>query len=213
MALSEGQTKCHSLPLRNQPFVASRRMAGAYDDGSARQMPPKQAAALTPLSGSRRMPRMADFPRVYFEDLTEGEEFTSLGRTITEADIVNLAAFMGWYDPLHTDAEATKDGPFGGRVAQGLVGLVLSNGLTNGCIPSHRGLAAIVAFLGISEWNFRGPIRIGDTIHVVVRVIEKRPTKSPGRGVVVFAHAVVNQKGETVQDGRKTYLIQTRPAS
>ena len=155
---------------------------------------------------------MTDFPRVYFDDLAVGEEFTSLGRTITEADIVNLAAFMGWYDPLHTDAEATKNGPFGGRVAQGLVGLVLSNGLTNGCIPSHRGIAAIVAFLGINEWSFRAPIRIGDTIHIVARVVEKRPTKSPERGVVIFTQSVVNQRGETVQDGRKTYLIATKPA-
>lgn len=154
----------------------------------------------------------ADFPRVYFEDLADGEEFTSLARTITDADIVNLAGVMGWYDPLHTDAESTKAGPFGGRVAQGLLGLVLSNGLTNGCIPSHRGLAAIVAFLGIAEWNFRAPIRIGDTIRIVTRVVEKRPTKAPGRGLVVMAQAVVNQHGETVQDGRKTYLIATRPA-
>lgn len=156
---------------------------------------------------------MTGFPRVYFEDLADGEEFTSLARTITEADIVNLAGVMGWYDPLHTDAELTKDGPFGGRVAQGLLGLVLSNGLTNGCIPSHRGLAAIVAFLGISDWTFRGPVRIGDTIHIVARVVDKRPTKSPERGVVVFSQAVVNQRGETVQDGKKTYLIATRPKS
>jgi len=154
---------------------------------------------------------MADYPRVYFEDLREGEEFTSLGRTITEADIVNLAGVMGWYDPLHTDAEATKSGPFGGRVAQGLLGLLLSNGLSNGCIPSHRGLAAIVAFLGIVDWNFRAPIRIGDTLHVVTRVAEKQPTRSAGRGLVVFEQAVVNQAGRTVQDGRKRYLIATSP--
>jgi acyl dehydratase len=152
-----------------------------------------------------------DFPRVYFEDLGEGEEFTSLARTITEADIVNLAGVMGWYDPLHTDAESTKAGPFGGRVAQGLLGLVLSNGLSNGCIPSHRGIAAVVAFLGVNEWTFRGPIRIGDTIRIVTRVVEKRPTKTPERGLVVFAQAVVNQDGRTVQDGRKTYLIATTP--
>ncbi|MBI3107742.1 MAG: MaoC family dehydratase N-terminal domain-containing protein [Candidatus Rokubacteria bacterium] len=154
---------------------------------------------------------MSDFPRVYFDDLVEGEEFTSLARTITEADIVNLAGVMGWYDPLHTDAESTKGGPFGGRVAQGLLGLVLSNGLSNGCIPSHRGLAAVVAFLGIEAWSFRGPIRMGDTIRIVTRVVEKRTTKSPDRGLVVFEQAVVNQNGRTVQDGRKTYLIATHP--
>ncbi|MBI2219145.1 MAG: MaoC family dehydratase N-terminal domain-containing protein [Candidatus Rokubacteria bacterium] len=155
----------------------------------------------------------ADFPRVYFDDLVPGEEFTSLARTITEADIVNLAGVMGWYDPLHTDAESTKAGPFGGRVAQGLLGLVLSNGLSNGCIPSHRGIAAIVAFLGIAEWSFRAPIRIGDTIRIVTRVVEKRPTTSPDRGIVVFEQAVVNQDGRTVQDGRKTYLIATSSSS
>lgn len=154
---------------------------------------------------------MSEYPRVYFEDLRAGEEFTSLARTITEADVTNLASVMGWYDPLHFDAESTKAGPFGGRVAQGLLGLVLSNGLTNGCIPSHRGIAAIAAFLGISAWSFKGPIRVGDTIHIWTRVAEKRPTKSPDRGLVVLDVAVVNQLGATVQDGRKTYLVATRP--
>ena len=152
------------------------------------------------------------YPRVYFEDLREGEEFISLGRTIVEADIVNLAGVMGWYDPLHCDAEATKGCMFGGRVAQGLLGLVLSNGLTAGCVPSHRGIAAIVAFLGIT-WSFRAPIRIGDTIHIRVKVAQKRATKNPDQGLVVFDVAVLNQVGEIVQDGQKTYLIAPRPAA
>jgi len=150
------------------------------------------------------------YPCVYFEDLREGEEFISLGRTIVEADIVNLAGVMGWYDPLHCDAEAAKAGMFGGRVAQGLLGLVLSNGLTSGCVPSHRGIAAIVAFLGLT-WSFRAPIRIGDTIHIRVKVAQKRVTKSPTQGLVVFDVAVLNQGDTIVQDGQKTYLIATRP--
>lgn len=153
---------------------------------------------------------MTAYPRVYWEDLREGEEFTSLARTIGEADIASLAGVMGWYDPLHTDAESTRSGPFGGRVAQGLLGLVLSNGLSNGCVPSHRGVAAIVAFLGIDAWRFAGPIRIGDTIHVWSRVAEKRETKSPERGLLVLEQAVVNQRGERVQEGRKTYLVARR---
>lgn len=40
----------------------------------------------------------------YFEDFEEGMEFLTLGRTMTEADIVNFSGFTGDFNPLHTDA-------------------------------------------------------------------------------------------------------------
>ena len=58
----------------------------------------------------------------------------------------------------------------------------------------------MVAFLGLT-WDFRKPVFIGDTIHVVQTVASKRGTKKPKLGVVVFGVKVVNQRGEICQEG------------
>ena len=41
----------------------------------------------------------------YFDDLEVGDSFTTKGRTITEADLVNFAALTWDTYPLHVDAE------------------------------------------------------------------------------------------------------------
>ena len=60
----------------------------------------------------------------YYADFEIGNVDTTRARTITEADIVNFAAFSGDWYPLHTDVEYAKKGPFGERIAHGM--LVLS---------------------------------------------------------------------------------------
>ncbi|MBW2147163.1 MAG: acyl dehydratase [Deltaproteobacteria bacterium] len=151
-----------------------------------------------------------NYPLIYWEDISLNDEFLSLSRTITEADIANMAGLLGWYDPLHTDEEYCKGTLFGKRVAQGLLGLNLSNGLMRGCIDHPGGLVAIAAFLEI-QWKFLKPMFIGDTIFIRMRVQEKKETKHPDRGIVVFGCEVIRENGETLQKGRKTYLIHRKP--
>jgi len=45
---------------------------------------------------------------LYFEEMEEGQEMTSPGRTVTEADVVTFAGLSGDYNPLHTDAEYAR---------------------------------------------------------------------------------------------------------
>ena len=46
--------------------------------------------------------------QIYFEDMEIGDKVVSVGRTITEADIVSFAGLTGDYNTLHTDAEFAK---------------------------------------------------------------------------------------------------------
>ena len=140
----------------------------------------------------------------YFEEFAVGDRVISQGRTVTEADIVAFAALTGDYNPLHCDAEYAKDTPFGERVAHGLLGLAIATGLVE-----RLGFIAgtVEAFLGL-EWKFRGPIKIGDTIHVEVRTKEMRRM---GGGIVILDVAVVNQRDEAVQKGQWTALIKSKP--
>ena len=156
------------------------------------------------------MPNQYDDSQVIcFEDIEIGDEFISIGRTITEADLVNFGALIGWYDPLHCDKEYAKGTVFKKRIASGLLGLALSNGLCRGCVSTSLGRAANMAFMDV-KWSFKKPIFIGDTIHIHQRVHEKKETKDKDKGILDLAVSVVNQDGDVVQEGMKTYLLQRR---
>ena len=145
--------------------------------------------------------------RVYYEDFAFGDEFTTPGRTITEADVVAFAGLTGDYNRLHTDAEFMRDSVFGERIAHGLLGLAIVNGLKYRTEIDPDG---VIAFLGLT-WTFAGPIRFGDTIHGVLRVLAMRPTSTPDRGIVTNSVQVLNQRGETVQKGEMTMMLKRRP--
>ena len=145
-------------------------------------------------------------PGVFFEDLAVGQEFTSPGRTVTEADIVAFAGLSGDYNVLHTDAEYMKTSIFGERIAHGLLGLSISSGLGSRAIVRPF---ATIAFLGL-RWRFKGPIKIGDTIKVRMRVSDKKETSKPDRGIVTLQRSVLNQRGEVVQEGDTELMIERR---
>lgn len=143
----------------------------------------------------------------YFEDFTEGVEFITLGRTMTEADIVNFSGFTGDFNPLHTDAFYASESVFGERIAHGMCGFSMATGLL---VRLNIFEGTIVAFYGIDQWRFRAPIRIGDTIHAVARVVEKRKSEKGGRGLVTFDLDVLNQGGVSVMGGRVKTMIKMR---
>lgn len=143
----------------------------------------------------------------YFEEFVVGDEVISPGRTVTEADIVAFAALSGDYNQLHTDAEYAKDTVFGERVAHGVLGLSIAEGLA-ARLGFIEGTAE--AFMGL-DWKFRGPIKIGDTIHMKAQVTRKKEIKRLGGGIIIFDVAVINQRDETVQKGQWTVLIKSKP--
>ena len=142
----------------------------------------------------------------YFEELPEGTEFSTPARTVTEADVVTFASFSGDYNPLHTDQEFAAQGPFGERIAHGLVSLAFVTGLMDkiGIIEG-----TCQAFLGL-EWKFKKVVKFGDTIAATLRVAEARVTSRPNSGVVRFAVTVTNQQGEEVSGGILNMLMSTK---
>jgi acyl dehydratase len=143
----------------------------------------------------------------YFEEFAVGDEVISPGRTVTEADIVAFAALTGDYNPLHCDAEYAKGTVFGERIAHGLLGLSIASGQAER-LGFIEGTAE--AFTGL-DWKFRGPIKIGDTIHMKAQVTRKKEMKRLGGGIIILDVAVVNQRDETVQKGQWTVLIKSKP--
>ncbi len=69
-----------------------------------------------------------------------------------------------------------------------------------------------IAFLGLSDWRFRGPIFLGDTIHVAYRITEMRDSRThPDQAIVTFEVELVNETGEVLQQGRKALLVSKVP--
>jgi acyl dehydratase len=146
--------------------------------------------------------------RRFFDDIAVGEEFESPGRTVTETDIVLFAGLSGDYNVLHTDAEFMKQSIFGERIAHGLLGLAIQAGLFTRATQPF----ATMAFVGL-RWKFKGPIKIGDTIRVRAKVLAKKETSKPDRGVITLDRKVLNQRGEVVQEGETDLMVERRHGS
>ena len=145
---------------------------------------------------------------LYYEDFTVGTEHITRGRTITEADVVNFAGISGDFVELHTNEEYAREGPFGRRIAHGLLTLAVSSGLM---VRMNLTTDTIIAFYGIDKLRFTKPVFIGDTIHVKKRVVETA-AKSDKIGVVTFETTVYNQNGETVLIYKDKLALKRRPS-
>jgi acyl dehydratase len=142
---------------------------------------------------------------LYFDDVEVGQEWESLGRTVTEADIVNYAGLSGDFNPIHTDHEFARTTPFRRPVAHGLLIWAISSGLGTHAPPMRT-----LAFLAIREWEFRGPVFIGDTIRVRSKVLGKEERARGRRGVITWQRQIVNQEGKIVHQGVTTTLVEGR---
>lgn len=110
------------------------------------------------------------------------------GRTITEADVVSFAALTGDNHPQHTDASWAAGGPFGERIAHGMLVLAYAVGLVD--FDPER----VVALRRLEDVVFKRPVKIGDTIHVDVALVRE----ADRRGVEAYEWRVLNQHGQLV---------------
>ena len=130
----------------------------------------------------------------YFEDLPVGRQFQTVGRTVTETDIVGFINAIGMTEVLFTNLEFLKhESDIKGRVAPGSLVFCLAEGLLSQATMQKTGYA----FLHM-ELDIKGPVFAGDTIHVECEVIEARRSESrPGRGIVRTRNRVM-KNGDTL---------------
>jgi acyl dehydratase len=141
----------------------------------------------------------------YFEDYGLGEIRESLGRTITETDVVIHAGQTGDFYPHHMDEEWCKTQEFGRRIAHGTLIFSVSVGMTAGDVNT-------MSFsYGYDRLRFIRPVCIGDTIHAKVRITEKRDhPKRLDSGIVVELCEVFNQKQEIVVACEHLLMVRRR---
>jgi acyl dehydratase len=145
---------------------------------------------------------------LYFEEIEVGKSLVTVGRTITESDIVSFAGISGDFNQLHMDAQYAAKGEFGQRVAHGLLvvsvttGLIVQTGLMEGTVLAFRELS----------WKFNRPTFIGDTIRAEMTVTETKALPRLGAGSVTAKIAVYNQDDQVVQRGTMVLLLRSKSA-
>ena len=148
---------------------------------------------------------------IHFEDLPLGRKFKTVGRTITETDIVLFVNTVGMTEVLFTNYEFLKhESDIKGRVSPGSLVFCIAEGLLTQSTMQGTGLAFLNMTLDI-----KGPTFAGDTIHVECEVIESRASNSrPGRGLVRTRNRVVKQDGTVVMEYTPLRMVKCRkPAS
>ena len=142
----------------------------------------------------------------FFEDYSIGERRQTLGRTITEADIVIHAGQTGDFFPHHMDAQwcATQD--FQRRMAHGTLIFSVGIGMTASTI-NPRSMS-----YGYDRLRFIRPVFIDDTIRVSATIKEKRDhPRCATHGFVIELVEIVNQAAEPALVCEHIYLVERRP--
>ncbi|MBC9883755.1 acyl dehydratase [Bradyrhizobium sp. INPA01-394B] len=144
---------------------------------------------------------------LHYEDATLGRKFKTIGRTVTEADIVNFVNCTGMVEVLFTNLEFLKhESDLKGRPAPAALVYCFAEGLLVQATMQHTGFA----FLQM-EFNVKGPVIAGDTIHVECEVIEARRSKNrPNRGLVRTRNIVRKQDGTAVLEYTPLRMMKAR---
>jgi acyl dehydratase len=145
---------------------------------------------------------------LFFDDVEVGQEWESLGRTITETDIVNFAGLSGDFNPIHIDHEFARGTPFRRPIAHGLLVFSIASGLGLYSPPMRT-----LAFLAIREWHFRDPVFVGDTLRVRSKVLNKEIRGRGRRGEITWQRQIINQERKVAQEGVTVTLVEGRGAA
>lgn len=143
--------------------------------------------------------------RLYYEDAPVGLAFETDGLVITESHIVQFAGLSGDFFALHMDDEFARRQGFEGRVAHGLLGLILVDGMKNRAERQFHAVASLSW-----QWNFRKPLYPGTRIFGRFRVAEKRETSRRDRGILALAVELCGPGSEVLQEGSCLLLVQRR---
>jgi 3-hydroxybutyryl-CoA dehydratase len=143
----------------------------------------------------------------YFDQLSVGDVFAGTrGRTVTETDIALFSAVSGDWSPLHNDAASASSGPFGTRIAHGLLLVSMMTGLA----PISG--QAVVALYGFERVRFVNPVLLGDTITYTSKVSALQP-KGDGRGLADLDFQICNQHDAVCVVGTIKILLHRTPPS
>jgi len=151
---------------------------------------------------------MLESQKNYYEDIDLGYCYETPSITVSEHHVLSFAGLSGDFTQVHVDEEFAKEMGFQGRLAHGLLGLALIDGLKNRSLVHFHVVAALNW-----NWRFSGPLYIGDQLKARLTIAEKRLTSKGNRGIITLDIKGLNQHGATVQEGVNQIMVLCRPTA
>ena len=118
-------------------------------------------------------------------------DVAEMSRLVTAADIESFTAISGDRNPLHYDVQAAKSSRFGEIVVQGGITSAILNAVVAEKLPGPG-----TVFLNVN-WDFKAPVRPGDTITGRVEVTSAREDKP----ITTLRTTVTRDDGTVALDG------------
>ena len=134
-----------------------------------------------------------------FHDLQLGDT-ASIGKTVTEADILLFTAVSTDTNPVHLDEEAASRSHFGHRIAHGMLSAGLISAVLGTKLPGEGTIYVSQSL------HFRHPVRIGDTVTATVTV-----TGLEADRLRVRLSTVCTVAGRTVIEGEAVVMPPRQP--
>jgi 3-hydroxybutyryl-CoA dehydratase len=144
-----------------------------------------------------------------WEQLSAGQRFRTLNRTVTETDLVLFTGVTGMLEVIFTDR--TFGAEKGGAIEGQFVPAALTYSLIEGLLCQSMIQGTGLAMLELKK-QVLAPVRVGDTIHGEIEVTSVRPTSKGNRGIVVSRIDVKNQNNEVVITYEATRMLAGRSA-
>jgi acyl dehydratase len=142
-----------------------------------------------------------------WEQLSPGQRFRTLNRTVTETDLVMFVNVTGMLEAIFIDRTSGETGAIQGQFVPAALTYCLIEGLLCQTMIQGTGLA----MLGLTK-KVLAPVRVGDTIHAEIEVKSIRPTSKGNRAIVVSIIEVKNQRDEKVIEYEATRMLAGREA-
>ena len=140
----------------------------------------------------------APYKTHYFEDLTVGQRET-LMKTVMDDDVIAFADLSGDRNPVHLSDHFARKTRFGERIVHGLYTASLISTVIGMYLPGPG------AVYMSQTLNFKGQVKIGDVINVVVEVVE---LTEKGRRVRLHCECLVD--GKVVLDGEAMVMAPSK---
>ncbi|WP_181538544.1 MaoC/PaaZ C-terminal domain-containing protein [[Anoxybacillus] calidus] len=134
-------------------------------------------------------------PSVPYNEIQIGD-CRSITKTITNEDIVAFAKLTGDINPIHLDEEYAQQTHFKERIAHGLLTTSYISTVIGTKLP---GKGAIYLSQHI---RFKAPVKIGDTLTIIGKVINKQDDKK----IITLETNVINQYNQLVVEGQAVIM-------
>ncbi len=140
-----------------------------------------------------------------WEQLSPGQRFRTLNRTVTEADLVLFTGVTGMLEVIFIDRTFSEKSAIEGQFVPAALTYSLIEGLLCQSMIQGTGLAMLEL-----KQQIRAPVRVGDTVHGEIEILSVRPTSKGNRGIVVSRIDVKNQRNEVVITYEATRMLAGR---